>query len=107
MYDSYIRAIIYRTVLRNNEVVDTDDLYQCGIMALLTASKKSPNNTKAYLQSAIRNEIYREANRFYGCFTIGNNVIPRVQKCRRHPEEYDNGDPIKVLTFHEVEGYYG
>jgi len=104
VYTPYIRAIINKVTLNFNFVIDNDDLFQSGSLALIVALRYNKN--ESYLKASVRNAIFYQANRYYGCFTINRNVASKVSSCHRDPSQFLECDPIFKLTFHKVEGYY-
>ena len=77
-YSRYIRKIASSVCKINNKrVLCKKDLYQAGAMGLFLAIKNNndlQNITPAYIIKCIRNEMYREANRFQGVFLINNQI---------------------------------
>ena len=103
VYTPYIWTIVRKAVTRANLVVDKNDLFQAGALALTRALRYK--RTAPYLKRAVRNGIFEQANRFYGCFTLNKTIIAKVMDCRRNPQNYRENDPVFRLAFHEVERY--
>jgi len=103
VYTPYIWTIVRKAVTRANLVVDQYDLFQAGALALVKAL--SYNRSAPYLKRAVRNGVFEQANRFYGCFTLNKGVVAKVRDCRRNPQCYNATDPVFRLAFHEVERY--
>lgn len=72
-YHSLVRYIADRACY-SSSVLDINDLYQVGEIAVLRAVKaydpSSGKNIKSFVASAIRNAIFNEAARFLGVMTV-------------------------------------
>ena len=101
IYHSYIWTIVNNAVTYGNYVIDRNDLFQSGALALIYAARK--NKKSSYLKASIRHAVHRQASKFYGCFTINHHVIDRISKCRKEPSLYQKSDPVYRLVHHRSE----
>lgn len=76
-YRSFVRKIAY-TAITSSPSIDVEDLCQVGDLAILRAVRSYDptcgRNIKSYICSCIRQDIYNEAARFLGIFTVDHKV---------------------------------
>lgn len=76
-YRRFVRKIAY-TAITSSPAIDVEDLCQIGELAILRAVRSYDptcgRNIKSYICSCIRQDIYNEAARFLGIFTVDHKV---------------------------------
>lgn len=76
-YKGFVRKIAY-TAVTSSPAIDVEDLCQVGELAILRAVRSydptAGRNLKSYICSCIRQDIYNEAARFLGVFTVDHKV---------------------------------
>jgi RNA polymerase sigma factor (sigma-70 family) len=76
-YRGFVKRIA-ATAVKSSAAIDSEDLYQVGEMAVLRAVKSYDptcgRNIKSWVCSIIRQDIYNEAARFLGIFTVDRRV---------------------------------
>jgi hypothetical protein len=92
-----------------SDVIDLEDLYQAGMTAVFTGINKvdcsrSPNEQAAFLHKCAQRAIYKEANKFRGCFTL--NLQEGVEACKAYkdPHKFQH-TPIFFVITHKVEEF--
>lgn len=97
---------IAKTAYCSSSVVDITDLYQIGELAVLKAIKSydpsSGSNIKAYVSRVVKNDIYTEAAKFFGIFTVDHR-IPNlsVKISKLHEQGYTDVEIAKKLSTSE------
>jgi len=85
-YAGFIRKVAY-TAITSSPTINVDDLCQIGNLAVLRAMRSyDPScgrNIKSYICSCIRQDIYNEAARFLGVFTVDHRVTEMGAKVNR------------------------
>lgn len=76
-YRGFVRKIAF-TAITSSSTIDVEDLCQVGELAVLRAVRTYDpacgRNIKSYICSCIRQDIYNEAARFLGIFTVDHKV---------------------------------
>jgi len=85
-YTGFIRKVAY-TAVTSSPAINVDDLCQVGQLAVLRAVRSYDptcgRNIKSYICSCIRQDIYNEAARFLGVFTVDHRVTEMGAKINR------------------------
>ncbi len=83
----YIVRRIAKSAHYSSAAIDLADLYQVGEIAVLKAIKSydpgGGTTIKSYVSSVVRNEIFREAARFLGVFTVDHRVMSLAAKVNK------------------------
>lgn len=78
---------IAKSACYSSATIDFSDLCQVGDLAVLQAIKtynpSSGTTIKSYVSRIVRNEIYREAARFLGVFTVDFRITPLAAKVHK------------------------
>lgn len=85
-YTGFIRKVAF-TAVTSSPAINVDDLFQVGQLAVLRALRSYDptcgRNIKSYVCSCIRQDIYNEAARFLGVFTVDHRVTEMGAKINR------------------------
>jgi len=88
-YAGFIRKVAY-TAVTSSPSICVDDLFQVGQLAVLRALRTYDptcgRNIKSYVCSCVRQDIYNEAARFLGVFTVDHRVTEMGAKINKFVE---------------------
>ena len=92
---------IARSACRSSSVIDFTDLCQVGDITVLQAVKVyDPScgaSIRSFVSRVVRNEIYREAARFLGVFTVDFRVTPLAAKVHKLYTKGHSDEEIAVI----------
>lgn len=97
-YRGFVRKIAF-TAITSSSTLDVEDLCQVGELAVLrgirTYDPTCGRNIKSYICSCIRQDIYNEAARFLGIFTVDHKV---TEAGARITKLYTEGKTYSEIT---------
>lgn len=99
-YEPIIRKIAQSTCY-SSRAIDINDLLQVGKIAVLRAIRSyNPSygaNIKSFITCSVRREIYSEAAKFLGVFTVDKRVTAQASKINRLSKDGLSDSEISVL----------